>query len=229
MVKKMAEAKGKRFTPDLLRKVVGACNHVSTTPSSSTPALPISAFPEQQYRLSALLSSGDILDPLTDTGADFSIIDKDLVKRLKLQITRVNDGTLIQLADKSKVKRIGYVTMVLSFIKHGVKQQEKVRMKKRFEIMDCNQSMILGVDVIPTLFPNDEIKHYIIQPAKIATQPQKVTYRICNPRPSLSSVRQLPTGENGKRKISLHDTSAANASPSSSENDDDDIIEVDSD
>ena len=87
--------------------------------------------------------------------------------RLNLKITPVTDGTLIQLADKSKVKRIGFVTIIITFIKHGLKQHEQVKMKKRFEVMNCMQPMILGVDIIPTLLPNDEIKHYIISPAWI--------------------------------------------------------------
>lgn len=81
----------------------------------------------------------------------------------------------IELANGTRVKRLGFVITPIEFIFHGLKGGKRVKMKKQFELMDITQSMIVGVDIIPTLFPRDEILKYISSPAQITDLPANVS------------------------------------------------------
>ena len=115
---------------------------------------------------------------LNDTGAQFSAISLGLVKKHRLYIRSILSGepTHLKLAAKSKiVHRIGSVMIPITIHFTGVIHRSPYHCMKSFEVLDMDYDFILGVDILPTIFPHDEIMKYILKPSIISSPPQEVS------------------------------------------------------
>lgn len=109
---------------------------------------------------------------LLDTGAEFSAISSKLVEKHNLHIFKPQAGETkyITLADSSKhVARVGFVVLSITVHFEGGKPREPVVCRKRFEVLNMSYDFILGVDIIPQLFPTDDILDFLVRPAAIAS------------------------------------------------------------
>ena len=59
-------------------------------------------------------SNKQLFDVLPDSGAELSLINADLVRKFKLHIFSPKGPQFIHLADKSKVKRKGFVLLPIT-------------------------------------------------------------------------------------------------------------------
>jgi hypothetical protein len=109
---------------------------------------------------------------LLDTGAQFSAISSALAQKHKLHIFAPLKGETrhITLADRSKnVARVGFVVIPISVHFDGGKPRQPFECKLRLEVLNMSYDFILGVDILPRLFPTDDIMDFLIRPASIAT------------------------------------------------------------
>jgi hypothetical protein len=114
---------------------------------------------------------------LNDTGASFCAVSKALATthRLHIHTPSHNEPQYIKLAEKdSKVKRIGYVEIDTTIHFSGGTQRQPYVCRKRFEVMNMHYPFILGVDLLPKVFPHDEIMDYIMLPSSISSPPQPI-------------------------------------------------------
>jgi hypothetical protein len=110
---------------------------------------------------------------LLDTGAEFSAISSALASKHKLHIFKPGDGETkyISLADRSKhVARVGYVVIPLKVHFDGGKHREPVVCRKKLEVLNMSYDFILGVDILPQLFPTDDIMDFLVRPAPITDE-----------------------------------------------------------
>lgn len=109
---------------------------------------------------------------LLDTGAQFSAISSALAHKHKLHIfsPRKGETRYITLADRSKhVARVGFVVIPITVHFDGGKPRKPFECKMRLEVLNMSYDFILGVDILPSLFPTDDIMDFLIRPASIAT------------------------------------------------------------
>ena len=103
--------------------------------------------------------------PLVDTGANTSILSWRVAQRVSARMHRHPKRLQITLADGSKQELMGKVHLrfiVQMETESGIRE---VSMAKTFEVYDIVPDLILGSDVIPSLFPSDDILNYISPPA----------------------------------------------------------------
>jgi hypothetical protein len=116
----------------------------------------------------------NIYECFIDTGADFEVISMNTVKELGLTIIPPPNTELthIRLADKSKVKRIGYVVLNGTLIFPDEEPyQTPINIQKKFEVMECEHSFILGTGLLPTIFQHDNIMNYVTPHSSITDKP----------------------------------------------------------
>jgi hypothetical protein len=112
---------------------------------------------------------------LNDTGAQFSAVSKRHVDANHLHVHRpkADEVKYLSLADKSMtVPRLGYVNIPVIIHFRGGTPRAPYRCTKQFEVLNMDYDFILGVDLLPMIFPRDEILDHLILPSRITTPPQ---------------------------------------------------------
>jgi hypothetical protein len=85
--------------------------------------------------------------------------------RLFVRLPRRDEPQHLTMADKSKiVKRIGTVKIPVTVHFSGGAHREPYSCMKVFEVLNMNFDFILGVDILPHLFPYDDIMDYLLLP-----------------------------------------------------------------
>ena len=74
------------------------------------------------------------------------------------------------MADKSKVRRKGYVIVPLTVLFPGTSRKPVV-LRQQFEILNIAPNFIFGTDILPSLFKNDEFTQYMVPHASITSAP----------------------------------------------------------
>ena len=112
---------------------------------------------------------------LNDTGAQFSAISLRLAKKHHLYISPIVDGEPmnLHLAEKSKiVPRIGSVRIPVTIHFSGGAPRAPYSCRKQFEVLDMHHDFLLGVDILPYLFPYDDVMDHLLLPSRITSPPQ---------------------------------------------------------
>ena len=115
---------------------------------------------------------------LNDTGAQFSSISLKLVRQHRLHIVAPtsHEPRFLAMADRTKfVKRIGSVLLPITVHFNGGTPREPYECVKRLEVMNMDFDFIIGVDLLPSLFPADEVMNYLILPSRITSPPQQTS------------------------------------------------------
>ena len=124
---------------------------------------------------SELLPSHSFDSILTDTGAQFSSISKRVVEQFNLTISPpgVSAPSVIAGATTSmRVPRLGHVDLPLTVhFPLDTTRQACSYVSKRFEVMEMQRDFIFGVDLIGTLFPDDELLAYLGPHSSITDAP----------------------------------------------------------
>ena len=118
---------------------------------------------------------------LTDTGAQFCAIALKLVKQhhIPIHLPHANEPQYLSMADRTKVvKRIGSVIIPISINFSGGAYRAPYTCRKQFEILDMDYDFILGVDILPQLFPFDDVMDYLLLPSRISSPPQPLSMSI---------------------------------------------------
>jgi hypothetical protein len=118
------------------------------------------------------------LNTMCDTGSQMSIISEKLARHHRLHIHKPVPGepACITLADQSKsVVRVGWVRLPVVIHFHGGTPRPPVHCTKQFEVLNISYDFIIGVDLIPQLFPTDAIVDFLILPS-IITSPAVVVH-----------------------------------------------------
>jgi len=100
---------------------------------------------------------------LLDTGAQLSAINANIVKRNRLYIhpIKASDPQSLSLASAGQyVKRLGYVSIPLIIVFSG-SRKAPVKLHQKLEVLNMSYDYLLGIDVLPSLFPHDEIMRYM--------------------------------------------------------------------
>ena len=111
---------------------------------------------------------------LNDTGAQFSAIAKKLALQHRLPIVPPAKGEprFLAMAERTKVvRRIGTVTIPITVHYRGGKYKAPYECRKKFEVLDMDYDFIIGVDLLPRLFPYDDIIDYVLLPSRISSPP----------------------------------------------------------
>lgn len=117
-----------------------------------------------------IFKNNDLFMPLLDSGAELSLISARLANKLRLHVFKPQGSKHIKLGNKSLVARNGFVILPITVMFPGTKRKPIV-IKQQFEVFDCEPEFVFGVDVLPTLFPNDEFTGYMMPPASITRKP----------------------------------------------------------
>ena len=126
---------------------------------------------------------------LNDTGAQFSAISHDLVRQhgLVVQDIKAGEPRCLSLAERSKtVPRVGTTTIPIAVHFDGSTHRDPYTCTKQFEVIAMHYDFLLGVDILPHLFPDDEIMKYTIPASCISSPPQSSSV----PADGRSGVRQ---------------------------------------
>ena len=118
-----------------------------------------------------------LLSPLNDTGADISIVSLDVAKKYKLTIHQPDDENIgIRVADTRILLRIGYVTIKTHILFPNDDHRQTIEIVKKFEVMETAIPFIFGTDLLPIIFPNDDILKYVPKSRSISLVPIDVKY-----------------------------------------------------
>jgi hypothetical protein len=105
-----------------------------------------------------------------DTGAQLSLIREKLARQLHLPIFPPKREKYIMMADKSLVRRKGYVNVPITVLFQGTTRKPVVCVQQ-FEVFDIESDFLFGTDILPTLFPNDTFTQFMQPHASITSTP----------------------------------------------------------
>jgi hypothetical protein len=108
---------------------------------------------------------------LLDTGAQLSAINANIVKKNHLYIYPIKstDPQNLSLASAGQyVKRLGYVILPLTISFIGGKAP--IKLQHKLEVLHMSYDYLLGIDVLPLIFPDDEIMQYMGNQAPTSSQ-----------------------------------------------------------
>jgi len=164
---------------------------------------------------STRLGSKPLINILLDSGAEFSAISKRVVERYNLTITPVptHEDQGVAGVDRSmKVKRIGTVILPVTVSYPLGAHDASVSFTKKFEVVDIDEDMLLGVEVWMTLFPNFEGERCLCKMASITTPPTQIKYhkaahiyRVVATEPA-SSSGSATSASKGEAEADIYDT-----------------------
>ena len=160
------------------------------------------------------LGSTPLLNVLLDSGAEFSAISKHVVDKYNILPTPVpvNEDQGVAGVDKSmKVKRLGTVILPITVTYPLGGHDASVSFTKKFEVMDLDEDVLLGVETWMTLFPNFEGERCLIKPASITTPPSQIKYhkaahiyRVVASEP-VSSANSASSSSKGETEADIYD------------------------
>ena len=117
---------------------------------------------------------------MVDSGAEFTFVSKQVA---------VQSGKLIKKPDKSEVqvlagasrdfkgvKRIGYIYLTLTVHFPDQMKMGPITFRKKCEVVNCEDDIVLGMDTLPILFPNDLSLKTISGFSPITKLPTKVVF-----------------------------------------------------
>lgn len=112
---------------------------------------------------------------LLDSGAPHTVINRATISRLGLDHLIVTpsplEDTHTGLADpKHRVARVGTITLPFT-IYFPYTNRPSIHMTKKFDIMNLTYDFLLGVDMLPHLFPSDEMMKFLMPPSSLASTP----------------------------------------------------------
>lgn len=113
-----------------------------------------------------------------DTGAGFSCINRELVERFKLHVHKPTGHQVLDGADASmRMKRMGYVKIdvTIHYILGGV--SASLQCDKIFEIANLKEDFLLGTEMVPHMFPDNDIVHGTVDMDSITSPPTNVRLR----------------------------------------------------
>lgn len=121
---------------------------------------------------------------LVDTGAQFSVISRRVVDKYGIPVISpsIAEPPVLGGVDSSmSIPRRGSVSLRVTV--HFVQQppQPAVSFTKQFEVMDAHEDIIVGMDCLPTLFPDNLLLRYGAQMANITNTPTQVVWHQQNP------------------------------------------------
>lgn len=111
---------------------------------------------------------------LNDTGAQISAISLSLTKKNHISIHPVKSGDpayLLLAAKKNVIPRIGTVNIEITVHFQGGAPKPSYTCRKTFEVLDMDYDFILGIDLLPHIFPHDDIMNYLILPSPLSSPP----------------------------------------------------------
>ena len=112
---------------------------------------------------SALFPAQAFNDILTDTGAQFSSINKCIADKWKLKVYPPQPGApqVINGATSSmRTPRIGHVDIPICVHLPLNPRQEVTFARKRFEVVETDSEFIFGVELLRELFPGDALLQF---------------------------------------------------------------------
>jgi hypothetical protein len=98
---------------------------------------------------------------LFDTGSQITAINLALAKKhhLAIQPIKASDPQTLSLAQQGTyAKRLGYVIIPVCI---SFSEGKQLKMPMKCEVLNMTYDLLLGQDVLPLLFPNDEIMDYM--------------------------------------------------------------------
>ena len=123
---------------------------------------------------------GEVHPAMLDSGSQISIVSYEYLQRTNqlehIDPPKANEPQFIRLANGSRVKRIGvFRGPVTVFFMGQEKENRKAHecVSKGLEVMaGMNYIYIIGMDLIPRLFPGNEMLKYMITASNITDSPQ---------------------------------------------------------
>jgi hypothetical protein len=118
-----------------------------------------------------LKNNNALFIPLPDSGAELSLINRNLAQRLKLHIFEpTGPQNYIKLGDQRVVKRIGFVQLPIT-VMFPETLRKPIVLKQQFEVFNIENDFVFGTDILPTLFPDDEFTSYMVPHSSITEKP----------------------------------------------------------
>ena len=155
---------------------------LSFTPPAPLVAELVSAPPSDAASISTQVGHRHVFftDVLLDTGAQLSCIKASLLPRLGLALTPpVGIRELSGFAKGTKTPRIGTVSTTVT-LHLPLSTPGTVTFTKTFEVVDINHDFIVGIDILKTIFPNDQTYNYTAAPSTITDAPSDVSWGTVN-------------------------------------------------
>jgi hypothetical protein len=106
----------------------------------------------------------DTYHVLLDTGAEFSVINKKIVDMKNYIILKPTGPRFINLANSATIPRIGKVSITIDIL-FPCSERPMINSRKHlFEVLETSHDFIIGMDLLPIIFPGDEIMEYVSFP-----------------------------------------------------------------
>ena len=113
---------------------------------------------------------------LSDTGATFTAFSEALVSEFGCEVHKPTGACkYLEFADGATTLRLGKVDLQLQ-LHFPASKREVLSFDMRVEVMPCAYDIILGVEALRLIFPNDEIMSYAPPASSIADPPRNVKY-----------------------------------------------------
>jgi hypothetical protein len=119
---------------------------------------------------------------LADSGAEFSAINSRIVSKHELPVIKPEGPAshIFGASSNMKTKRKGYVMLDISAHYMIASGRQSISFTKQFEVLDLDcEDFIIGADLGPILFPNDDIwKHGAKWAKQMTTWPTNIVRNV---------------------------------------------------
>jgi hypothetical protein len=181
------------YRPPTAKALTAAAVHVDSSPLTLT---------------CTRLGSAPLFNVLVDSGAQFSTISKRLVTQFHLPVSAIPASEVRSLggaATSMQVPRIGTVTLAVTAHYPSGNDNAAVSFTKKFEIMDTEEDVLLGMEMWPVLFPRStDVLACLGSPSSITSAPTQVRYHKASRVYRIRSNDSVVTGTASSPSLSTH-------------------------
>jgi hypothetical protein len=144
---------------------------------------------------------------LIDSGAGLSCVHPRVAAQANLPVIAVTDNKYvkIQLADPTvQLSRIGYVEPEIKILFCQTDEHRPpISLQHRFEVLNIHYDFIIGRELIPFLFPNDEQNKYFMPPSVLARTPRMINIDIDLLPNTSPNTTPPPTTSDSRKKMNF--------------------------